>query len=139
MQPLREEAAATDGGSSSLMVSAIAADTAARLLAARFAMSAACGAVVVAREVADAGTDGIASVHVMIETGLPSMLSPEDPSTALRVKKAILARGCQQPSLALTVVLVLARSLKYQALPIYAESIVALPALGAAQAPQVAC
>ncbi len=56
VQPLREEDAAANGAGGGLMVSAIAADTAVRLLAARFATSAACGAAEIAHEVADAST-----------------------------------------------------------------------------------
>ena len=63
VQPLREEDAAANGANGSLIVSAIAADTVARLLASRFASSGACGAAELAQEVADAGTTGAAPVH----------------------------------------------------------------------------
>ena len=69
VQPLREEHAAANGGDGGVLVSAIAADTAARLLAARFASSAACGAAELAGEVADAGTDGVAVGDVGLGSG----------------------------------------------------------------------
>jgi len=128
VQPLREEDAAANGG---LMVSAIAADTAARLLAARFASSAARGAAELAHEVADASTDGAASVRRVRTVVIVRIRVRVRVRVSVRVRVKVnvrvqvayfnknynfwvavtLAQGCRQPYLAMRVHSMLARCL----------------------------